>query len=37
MDELGRDDFGGAGDEGLVEGWEVLRGRGVFGIGLVAT
>ncbi len=30
-DELGGNDFGGAGEEGLGKGWEVLGGRGGYG------
>ena len=33
-DEVGGDDFGGAGEEGLGEDWEVLGGRGGYGSGL---
>ncbi len=32
--QLGGDDFGGAGEEGLGESWEVLGGRGGYGSGL---
>jgi len=35
-DELGGDLLGGAGEEALREGWEVLEGRGGYGIGFVA-
>ena len=33
-DKVGGDQFGGAGEEGLGEGWEVLDGRGGYGGGL---
>jgi hypothetical protein len=32
-DELGGDDFSGAGEEGLGKGWGVLGGRGGYGSG----
>ncbi len=34
-DEVGGNQLGGAGEEGLGEGWEVLGGRGGFGSGLM--
>ena len=34
-DELGGDLLGGAGEEGLVEGWEVVGGRGGYASGSV--
>jgi hypothetical protein len=34
-DELGGNLLGGAGEEGLGEGWEVLDGRGGYGSGFV--
>ena len=34
-DKVGGDDLGGAGEEGLGEGWEVLDGRGGYGSGWV--
>jgi hypothetical protein len=34
-DELGGDDLGRAGEEGLGESWEVLGGRGGYGSGLM--
>ena len=33
-DEVGGDLLGGAAEEGLGEGWEVVRGRGGYGSGL---
>jgi hypothetical protein len=33
-DEVGGDDFGVAGEEGLGEGWEVFDGRGGYVSGL---
>ena len=34
-DEVGGDDLGGAGEEGLGESWEVLGGRGGYGSAFV--
>jgi hypothetical protein len=34
-DEIGGDDLGGSGEEGLGEGWEVLGGCGGYGSGLM--
>ncbi len=34
-DEVGGDHLGGAGEEGLGKGWEVLDGRGGYGSGFV--